>query len=99
VLQPVLRDPVGARGGTDLGVGGVQEDAELAVEQVTLVWHRGGRFDAVGVVEHEAEVADPPDAGLRADGRLADFDSRVAQRALLGLAGAVVKVDLLVRAA
>ena len=83
----------------DLGVLGVQEDVALRGEQVALVGHRGRGLDAVGVVEHEAEVADAPDAGLRADRRLADLDARVAERALLGLAGAVVEVDLLVRAA
>ena len=82
-----------------LGVLGVQEHVALGGEQVALVGHRGGRLHAVGVVEHEAEVADAPDAGLRADRRLADLDPRVAERALLGLAGAVVEVDLLVRAA
>ena len=81
------------------GVLGVEEDVALRGEQVALVGDRGGGLDAVGVVEDEAEVADAPDAGLRADRRLADLDPRVAERALLGLAGAVVEVDLLVRAA
>ena len=61
--------------------------------------HRGGGLDAVGVVEHDAEVADAPDAGLRADRRQAGLDARVAERALLGLAGLPVEVDLLVGAA
>ena len=60
---------------------------------------RGGLLDAVGVVEDDAEVADPPDAGLGADRRLAGLDARVAERALLGLAGLPVEVDLLVGAA
>src|SRR5690606_17347261 len=46
-----------------------------------------------------AQVAQPAHAGLRADGGHAHLDPRVAQRALLGLAGLVVEVDLLVRAA
>ena len=59
----------------------------------------GGLEHPVGVVEHQADVAQPADAGLRADRRQADLDAREAERALLGLAGAVVEVDLLVRAA
>src|SRR5690606_21798638 len=50
------------------------------------------------VVEHEPDVAQPPDARLRADRRQAHLDAREAERALLGLARAVVEVDLLVRA-
>ena len=59
----------------------------------------GGVGDPVGVVEDQPDVAQPADAGLRADGRQPDLHPRVAERALLGLAGAVVEVDLLVRAA
>src|SRR6185503_7370606 len=55
--------------------------------------------DPVGVVEEEAEVAQPPDAGLGAHRRQTHLDARVAERALLGLAALVVEVDLLVRAA
>ena len=99
-VDPVARDPVArAPPRWTVGVLGVQEHVALGGEQVALVGHRRGRLHAVGVVEHEAEVADAPDAGLRADRRLADLDPRVAERALLGLAGVVVEVDLLVRAA
>ena len=56
-------------------------------------------LDAVGVVEQHAEIADAADAGLRAHRRLPGLDARVAEDALLGLAGGPVVVDLLVRAA
>src|SRR5262249_1769109 len=46
--------------------------------------------------EDGAEVADPSDARLGADGRLARFEARVAEGALLGLAGRPVEVHLLV---
>ena len=98
-LEPVVRDPVGARGRAHLGVGRVEEEIELGCEQVLLVRDGGGSLDAVGVVEDDAEVADLADARLGADGRLPRFDPRVAQRALLRLAAAPVEVDLLVGAA
>src|SRR5208282_371266 len=49
--------------------------------------------------EQHAEISDAADAGLRADGWLPGFDARVAEYALLGLAGGPVVVDLFVRAA
>ena len=98
-LEPVLGNAVAARLRPHLGVIRVQEHVELGVEQVMLVGHGRGRLHAVGVVEDDAEVADPPDAGLRADGRHPGLDARVAEGALLGLARVPVEVDLLVRAA
>ena len=83
----------------DVGVGGVEEEAALGVEQVVLVGDRCGGLDAVGVVEQQSEVADATDAGLRADGGLSGLDAGVAERAFLGLAGLVVEVHLLVGAA
>src|SRR3546814_3438407 len=65
---------------------------------VVLVLDGCGLGDAVGVVEDQPEVAQPANARLRAHGGQAHLDARVAQRALLGLAGLVVEVDLLVRA-
>src|SRR6185503_15284114 len=50
----------------------------------------------VGVIEHDAQVADAPDAGLRAHRRLAGLDARIAEDALLGFAARPVVVDLLV---
>ena len=43
-------------------------------------------------------IAQPAHAGLRAHGGQADLDPRVAEGALLGLAGLVVEIHLLVRA-
>ena len=77
----------------------VEEDAELRRVEVLVVLDRRRLEHRVGVVEHHADVAQPADAGLRAHGRDADLDARIAERALLGLAGLVVEVDLLVRAA
>jgi hypothetical protein len=64
-----------------------------------VVLDRGRREHLVGVVEDDPDVAQPAHAGLRAHGRDADLDARVAEGALLGLAGLVVEVDLLVGAA
>src|SRR3546814_16417769 len=54
---------------------------------------------SVGVIEQHAEVADAPDAGFRADRRLAGLDARVAEGALLRFPGLPVVIDLLVRTA
>ncbi len=92
--------PSRARGGAaPPGSSGSRNTSRCAASRSRSSGTEAAACDAVGVVEHEAEVADAPDAGLRADRRLADLDPRVAERALLGLAGAVVEVDLLVRAA
>src|SRR5690606_11617752 len=50
----------------------------------------------VGVVEHDADIAQPADAGFRAYGRDTDLHPRIAERAFLGFTGFVVEVDLLV---
>ena len=53
-------------------------------------------LDAVGVVQHHAEIADAADAGFRTHGRQAGLDAREAEGALLRFAGRPVVVDLLV---
>ena len=98
-VDPVARDAGPLGRGDDGRVVRVEEDPPLRLVQVVVVRRGGGLQHPVGVVEHQADVAQPADAGLRADGRDADLDAREAERALLGLAGAVVEVDLLVRAA
>src|SRR5699024_5054813 len=55
--------------------------------------------DAIGIVEDQPDIAQPTHAGLGAHGGSTVLDARIAERAFLGLAGAVVEVDLLVRAA
>ncbi len=59
----------------------------------------GGFFNAVGVVQQYAEIANAPDAGFRAHRWLAGFDTRVAENALLGFSALPVEVDFFVRAA
>ena len=93
------RDAVAQRLLADLGVVGVEHQVELGVEQLVLVGDRGGLLDAVGVDQHDADVAQAADAGLRADRRQPGLDPRVTEVALLGLARAPVEVDLLVGAA
>ena len=99
-VDPVARGCRRARAAAwTSGSSGSRNTSRCAASRSRSSGTEAASCDAVGVVEHEAEVADAPDAGLRADRRLADLDARVAERALLGLAGAVVEVDLLVRAA
>jgi hypothetical protein len=85
--------------GDHLRVIGIQDQIQLRGVQVLFVGCRCCRGHSIGVVEKQSEVAQPPDTGLRAHRRQPDLDPRVAQRALLGFAGFVVEVDLLVRAA
>src|SRR5699024_2725294 len=97
--DPVVRDPGRLRAADHLGVVGVQDDVALGAVELLLVLGRGRLGDPVGVVQHQPDVAQAAHAGLRAHRGLALLDARVAEGALLGLAGAVVEVDLLVRAA
>src|SRR3546814_11396335 len=61
------------------------------------IWIRGRLLDAVGVVQHHAQVADAADSGFRTHRRFAHLDPRVAEDAFLRLAALPVVVDLLVR--
>src|SRR5690606_33600413 len=97
--DPVVRDAGALGGGDHARVVGVEEDLPLRLVEVGVLGRGGGFEHAVGVVEDEADVAQAADAGLGADGGQADLDAGEAEGALLGLAGAVVEVDLLVRAA
>src|SRR3972149_4032977 len=64
--KPILPDStaewIGESGGTrlldHLRIVRVEEDAELRLIEVLLVGNARGLLDAVGVVEHHAEVAD-----------------------------------------
>ena len=98
-VDPVAGDAGLLRLADHLGVVRVEEDVALGLVEPLVVGGRGGLEHLVGVVEHQADVAQPADAGLGADGGQADLDPREAEGALLGLAGAVVEVDLLVGAA
>src|SRR5690606_17929473 len=97
-LQPGLGHAVLAGLADHLRVVGIEEYVQLRLVEVLLAGRRGGRLDAVGVIQQHAEVADAPDAGLRADGRLPDLDPREAEGALLRLPALPIVVDLLVRA-
>src|SRR5262249_18637597 len=98
-FQPALADAVGLRLGDDPRIGGIEEDRELGRVEILLVRDAGRLLDPVGVIEHDAEIAYAAHARLRAHGRLAGLDARIAQDALLGLPARPVVVDLLVGAA
>src|SRR5574340_245461 len=100
----LAREEIGDSGGTYHTIGSVRYSgcSGNAIFQSIAILYVGDRrrfLDRVGVVEQHAEVADAADAGLRAHGRLADLDARIAEDALLGLPRRPVVVDLLVRAA
>ena len=98
-FHPRIGDAVGARLFDHVRIVRVEEDVELRLVEVAVVFDRGRFLDAVCVIQQHAEVADAADAGFRAHGGLAGLDARVAEDALLGLAALPVVVDLLVRAA
>ena len=98
-FQPVLGDAVGARLRDHLRILRIEEDRQLRLVEILLVLGARRFLDAVGVIEHDAEIADAADAGLRAHRRLARLDARIAHDALLGFAARPVVIDLLVRAA
>ena len=98
-FQPGVRHAVGARLRDHLRIVRIEEDVELRLVEVLLVLDARRLLDAVGVVEHDAEIADAADAGLRAHRRLAGLDARIAEDALLGFAARPVVIDLLVGAA
>ncbi len=97
--DPVVRDAGLLGCACHRGVVRVEEAVQLGGVEVPFVGDGGRLADLVRVVEQYAEVAQPAHTGLGADGGLTGLDTRIAQRALLGLAGAVVEVHLLVRAA
>src|SRR5208283_3847069 len=98
-LEPVFGNPVEARLLDHRRVIGVEENTELRLVEVLLVRSTGRILDAVGVIEHDAKVADAADASLRAHRRLAGLDARIAEDALFGLSARPIVVDFLVRTA
>ena len=97
--QPRLGDALLAGSLDHVRIVRIQEALQLGLVQLLLVRHGGGSLDAVGVIQHHAQIADTAHAGLGTDRGLARLDPRIAEQALLGLARLPVEVDLLVRAA
>ena len=98
-MYQTVRDALAFRLGADLGILRVEEDRELFLVQLVFVAFGRCNEHRVGVVEHQPDVAQPSDAGFRADRGDPQLHARVAEGAFLGLAGVVVEVDLLVGAA
>src|SRR5262249_9079004 len=78
-LEPWIRHAVGARLRGHAWLVGVQENAELCSVKVLVVHDARGLLNAIGVIEHDAEITDAPDARLRAHRRLAGLDARIAE--------------------
>ncbi len=95
-LDPVVRNTRILGFANHLGIVGVEEDLLLRGIEVPFPAGFGGAEDAIGVVEHHAHVADPPDAGFGAGHGHARLHARITEDALLRLAGLPVEVDLLV---
>src|SRR3546814_8879296 len=59
------------------GVIRIEEDAELGGVEILRILDRRSFLDPVGIVEHDAQVANAADAGFGTDGRLAGLYARV----------------------
>ena len=86
-LDEGTRNARGLGCGDDLGIIGIQDQIALSVVEFLLILHGSSLSHAIGVVEDNTQVAQTANAGLRADRRLANLNTRVAQRALLSLTG------------
>src|SRR6185503_20094798 len=98
-LQPVFGDAVAARLFDDGWIVRVKEDIKLGLIEILLVRHTRRLLDAVGIVEHDAEIPDAPDTSLRTHRWLPGLDARIAEDALLGFSARPVVINLLVRTA
>src|SRR3546814_12845491 len=77
------------------GVIRIEEDAELGGVEILRILDRRSFLDPVGIVEHDAKVANAADAGFGTDGRLAGLYARVAEDAFLRLSRGPVVIDFL----
>ena len=98
-VQPALADTLFQGFFFDFRIVRIQEQAQLRFIQVLQVFHAGRRFDFVGIIKQHAQIADTAHTGFGADGRLAHFDTRIAERAFFGFAAGPVVVDFFVWAA
>jgi len=94
--DPALVDVVGTGSRDHLRIERIEDGVQEGVDEF-VVGHIGRRRDAIRVVEQHTHVADAADAGVCACRRLARFQPREAEDALLRLARVPVVVDLLVR--
>jgi hypothetical protein len=96
-VDPLIGDALGPRPGDHGRVVGVQQDSALSLVELRVVVHRRRLGYPIDVVEHQPEVAQPSHTRFRAHRGHPDLDARITQSALLGLAGLVVEIHLLVR--
>jgi hypothetical protein len=61
----------------------IEKEAKLRRIELAIFLNAGCRFDAIGVVQQNAEITNSSDSGLRAHRRLAGFDTRIADDTLL----------------
>src|SRR3546814_816150 len=97
VCSSDLRYAIAPRGVLHRGVIRIEEDAELGGVEILRILDRRSFLDPVGIVEHDAKVANAADAGFGTDGRLAGLYARVAEDAFLRLSRGPVVIDFLVR--
>src|SRR3546814_8777453 len=67
-LQPLFRYAIAPRGVLHRGVIRIEEDAELGGVEILRILDRRSFLDPVGIVEHDAKVANAADAGFGTDG-------------------------------
>ncbi|MNE49523.1 hypothetical protein D3C80_1440460 [compost metagenome] len=57
----------------------VQEYIALALVQIGFMLGAGRFFNTIRIVQQHAQIADTPDAGFGTHGRLAGFNTRIAE--------------------
>ena len=72
-----------------------REDPQLRLIEGGRVGRGGQLMHGVGIVEHDADVADAPGAGLRAECGLTRFHAGITENALLGVVVFPVEIHLL----
>src|SRR5699024_11481142 len=77
----------------------IQYQIELRFIEILVILDGGRLFYTVGIIQHNADIADPADTCFRTDRRIAVFDLREAECAFLRLVRLPVEVHFLVRTA
>src|SRR5262249_31372748 len=95
-FDPSLGNALATGLGDDIRIVRVEKDPQLRGVERLLIRHARRRLNLIRVIEQDPEITDPPHTGLGTYRRLAGFDARIAEDALLGFAGLPVVINFLV---
>ena len=97
--DPIVCNAIGACLRLDRRIVRIEENLELRLVEILLVFDGCGTLDSISIIEQHPEIADTADAGLRAHRRLPSLNARIAENALFRLSRCPIVIDLLVRTA